>query len=127
LIHDGGEWGAPLTRKGRFEIPPDSTINFSKHPALQSILLNLIRCFSGSDLAFVRDCQRFFRFAAQQLSTYDGHLSKIERGKTAPSLELLILLSERFHKSVIGYCGEKGISRFCRKMVPRRARSGRII
>ncbi len=29
-----------------------------------------------------------------------GHLSKIERGKTAPSLEMLILLPDRFHKSV---------------------------
>ncbi len=40
----------------------------------------------------------------EELCTYlhvtQGHLSKIERGKTAPSLEMLILLSERFHKSV---------------------------
>ena len=40
----------------------------------------------------------------EELCTYlhvaQGHLSKIERGKTAPSLEMLILLSDRFHKSV---------------------------
>jgi transcriptional regulator with XRE-family HTH domain len=29
-----------------------------------------------------------------------GHLSKIERGKPTPSLEMLILLSDRFHRSV---------------------------
>ena len=34
------------------------------------------------------------------LNITQGHLSKIERGKTAPSLEMLILLSDRFHKSV---------------------------
>jgi transcriptional regulator with XRE-family HTH domain len=34
------------------------------------------------------------------LNVTQGHLSKIERGKTAPSLEVLILLSDRFHKSV---------------------------
>jgi DNA-binding XRE family transcriptional regulator len=40
----------------------------------------------------------------EELCTYlnvtQGHLSKIERGKIAPSLEMLILLSDRFHKSV---------------------------
>jgi transcriptional regulator with XRE-family HTH domain len=40
----------------------------------------------------------------EQLCTYlhvtQGHLSKIERGKIAPSLEMLLLLSDRFHKSV---------------------------
>jgi transcriptional regulator with XRE-family HTH domain len=40
----------------------------------------------------------------EELCTYlnitQGHLSKIERGKIAPSLEILILLSDRFHKSV---------------------------
>jgi DNA-binding XRE family transcriptional regulator len=34
------------------------------------------------------------------LDVSQGHLSKIERGKIAPSLELLILLSGRFHKTV---------------------------
>lgn len=34
------------------------------------------------------------------LNVTQGHLSKIERGKIAPSLEILILLSDRFHKSV---------------------------
>ena len=37
------------------------------------------------------------------LHVTQGHLSKIERGingKVAPSLEMLILLSGRFHKSV---------------------------
>jgi transcriptional regulator with XRE-family HTH domain len=38
--------------------------------------------------------------AAKTSDRNQGHLSKIERGKTAPSLEMLILLSERFHKSV---------------------------
>jgi transcriptional regulator with XRE-family HTH domain len=40
----------------------------------------------------------------EELCTYlnitQGHLSKIERGKIAPSLEMLILLSGRFHKSI---------------------------
>jgi transcriptional regulator with XRE-family HTH domain len=40
----------------------------------------------------------------EELCTYlhvtQGHLSKIEKGKVAPSLEMLILLSDRFHKSV---------------------------
>ena len=40
----------------------------------------------------------------EELATYldvsQGHLSKIERGKIAPSLEILILLSDRFRKSV---------------------------
>ena len=34
------------------------------------------------------------------LHVTQGHLSKIERGKIAPSIEMLILLSDRFHKSV---------------------------
>ena len=34
------------------------------------------------------------------LNVTQGHLSKIERGRIAPSLEILILLSDRFHKSV---------------------------
>jgi transcriptional regulator with XRE-family HTH domain len=34
------------------------------------------------------------------LNVTQGHLSKIERGRIAPSLEMLILLSDRFHKSV---------------------------
>jgi transcriptional regulator with XRE-family HTH domain len=34
------------------------------------------------------------------LHVTQGHLSKIEKGKVAPSLEMLILLSDRFHKSV---------------------------
>ena len=40
----------------------------------------------------------------EELATYldvsQGHLSKIERGKIAPSLEILVLLSDRFRKSV---------------------------
>jgi transcriptional regulator with XRE-family HTH domain len=40
----------------------------------------------------------------EELCTYlnvtQGHLSKIERGKIAPSFEMLILLADRFHKSV---------------------------
>lgn len=34
------------------------------------------------------------------LNVTQGHLSKIERGKIAPSLEMLILLSDRFHRSI---------------------------
>jgi transcriptional regulator with XRE-family HTH domain len=34
------------------------------------------------------------------LHVTQGHLSKIEKGKVAPSLEMLLLLSDRFHKSV---------------------------
>jgi DNA-binding XRE family transcriptional regulator len=37
---------------------------------------------------------------AAQLDVSQGHLSKIERGKIAPSLEMLILLSERFHRTI---------------------------
>ena len=37
---------------------------------------------------------------ATHLDVSQGHLSKIERGKIAPSLEMLILLSERFHKTI---------------------------
>ena len=37
---------------------------------------------------------------AAYLQVSQGHLSKIERGKIAPSLQMLILLSERFRKSV---------------------------
>jgi DNA-binding XRE family transcriptional regulator len=40
----------------------------------------------------------------EELATYldvsQGHLSKIERGKIAPSLEMLIMLSVRFHKTI---------------------------
>ena len=40
----------------------------------------------------------------EELCTYlhvtQGHLSKTEHGKTAPILEMLIRLSDRFHKSV---------------------------
>jgi len=40
----------------------------------------------------------------EELATYlgisQGHLSKVERGKTAPSFEMLISLSDRFHKSI---------------------------
>lgn len=40
----------------------------------------------------------------EQLAAYldvsQGHLSKIERGKIAPSLEMLVLLSARFHKTI---------------------------
>jgi transcriptional regulator with XRE-family HTH domain len=37
---------------------------------------------------------------AAYLDVSQGHLSKIERGKVAPSLEILLLLSDRFRKSV---------------------------
>jgi transcriptional regulator with XRE-family HTH domain len=37
---------------------------------------------------------------AAYLKISQGHLSKIERGKIAPSLEILVLLSDRFHKSI---------------------------
>lgn len=37
---------------------------------------------------------------AAYLHIRQGQLSKIERGKAAPSVDVLILLSERFHKSV---------------------------
>jgi transcriptional regulator with XRE-family HTH domain len=34
------------------------------------------------------------------LEISQGHLSKIERGKIAPSLDILLLLSGRFRKSI---------------------------
>ena len=37
---------------------------------------------------------------AAYLRIRQGQLSKIERGNAAPSIEVLILLSERFHKSI---------------------------
>ena len=37
---------------------------------------------------------------AAYLGVSQGHLSKIERGKIAPSIEMLVLLSERFRKSI---------------------------
>ena len=37
---------------------------------------------------------------ASHLNVSQGHLSKIEAGKIAPSLEILLLLSEKFRKSV---------------------------
>jgi transcriptional regulator with XRE-family HTH domain len=37
---------------------------------------------------------------ADYLGISQGHLSKIERGKGAPTIETLLLLSERFHKSI---------------------------
>jgi transcriptional regulator with XRE-family HTH domain len=37
---------------------------------------------------------------AGYLHIRQGQLSKIERGKAAPSVEVLVLLSDRFHKSV---------------------------
>ena len=37
---------------------------------------------------------------AKYLQIRQGQLSKIEGGKAAPSIDILILLSERFHKSV---------------------------
>ena len=37
---------------------------------------------------------------AAYLDVSQGHLSKIERGKVAPSLEILIALSARFHKTI---------------------------
>jgi transcriptional regulator with XRE-family HTH domain len=40
----------------------------------------------------------------QELAAYlgvsQGHLSKIERGKIAPSLEILLALSSRFSKTI---------------------------
>ena len=58
------------------------------------------------DLAAIGDRIRKIRgqILQEELCTYlhvtQGHLSKIERGKIAPSLEILILLSDRFHQSV---------------------------
>jgi len=46
---------------------------------------------------------------AGYLHIRQGQLSKIERGKAAPSVEVLVLLSERFHKSVDWILREKGI------------------
>ena len=37
---------------------------------------------------------------ADYLGISQGHLSKIERGKGAPTIETLLLLSERFRKSI---------------------------
>ena len=37
---------------------------------------------------------------ADYLHIRQGQLSKIESGKAAPSIDVLILLAERFHKSV---------------------------
>jgi transcriptional regulator with XRE-family HTH domain len=37
---------------------------------------------------------------AAYLNVSQGHLSKIERGKIGPSLEMLIALSDKFRKSV---------------------------
>ena len=37
---------------------------------------------------------------AAYLDVSQGHLSKLERGKIAPSIEILLLLSEKFRKSV---------------------------
>lgn len=37
---------------------------------------------------------------ADYLGISQGHLSKIERGKGAPTIETLFLLSERFRKSI---------------------------
>jgi transcriptional regulator with XRE-family HTH domain len=37
---------------------------------------------------------------ATHLEVSQGHLSKIERGRIAPSLEVLISISIRFHKTV---------------------------
>lgn len=37
---------------------------------------------------------------AAYLQIRQGNLSKIERGKSAPSIQILLLLSERFHRSI---------------------------
>ncbi len=37
---------------------------------------------------------------AAYLHIRQGHLSKIERGRSAPTIEVLLLLSQRFHRSV---------------------------
>lgn len=37
---------------------------------------------------------------AAHLDVSQGHLSKIERGKISPSLEILVSLSIKFHKTV---------------------------
>lgn len=37
---------------------------------------------------------------AAYLNVTQGHLSKIERGKIAPSLETLVLLSTKFHETL---------------------------
>jgi len=36
---------------------------------------------------------------ADYLGISQGHLSRIERGKGAPTIETLLLLSDRFHRS----------------------------
>ena len=46
----------------------------------------------------------------------------MERGKSAPGLETLLLLSERFQRSSgarTGYCGEKGTSGLAEALVNR--------
>ena len=37
---------------------------------------------------------------AAYLHIRQGHLSKIERGRSAPTIEVLLLLSQRFHRSI---------------------------
>jgi len=37
---------------------------------------------------------------AAYLQIRQGNLSKIERGKSAPSIQMLLLLSDRFHRSI---------------------------
>jgi transcriptional regulator with XRE-family HTH domain len=37
---------------------------------------------------------------ADHLGISQGHLSKMERGKAAPTIETLLILSERFRKSI---------------------------
>jgi len=37
---------------------------------------------------------------ASYLNVSQGHLSKIESGRIAPSIAILVLLAERYHKSV---------------------------
>lgn len=45
---------------------------------------------------------------AGYLHIRQGQLSKIERGKAAPNVEMLLLLSERFHKTVDWILGGEG-------------------
>ena len=53
----------------------------------------------GSRIRTLRGNTRQEELAAY-LHIRQGQLSKIERGVAAPSIEMLILLSDRFHKSI---------------------------
>ena len=72
------------TGQGIFSIPVKSKVD--------SVAIGLrIRKLRGS---------MFQEELAAYLNVSQGHLSKIERGKIAPSIEILILLSDKFRKSI---------------------------